>query len=252
MMFITSTQSHFKTSVTERNLSEKGKLYTVQSSPFIIFLYLCYALNVEGSKLITPTHPDPDKQDWQTKIIFSLVQKLTQVIAFNGSKCIQLSSKGHILHHLCTSWVSQSVLLQTENQFVVSDTKPDSCQRLCKNIHLLLASIKRAEKNMSHQKLFRHCIMSNYGNKTLQWNCVYTVFVECSFDNCQKMTWVPFIPQKMKPYLLLSKRMGRFPKQPIFSPLSDLASLVQQKRDYSWHLIRTFVDEAAFVEWWNN
>ena len=49
------------------------------------------------------------------------------------------------LHRMCLKkLVSQSMLLQTENQFVVSDTKPDSCQRLCKNIHLLLASIKES------------------------------------------------------------------------------------------------------------
>ena len=51
--------SYFKISVPEeRNLRKKGKLYTavLHCFPFIIFLYLCFALNVEGSKLITPTH----------------------------------------------------------------------------------------------------------------------------------------------------------------------------------------------------
>ena len=60
------------------------------------------------------------------------------------------------LHRMCLKkLVSQSMLLQTENQFVVSDTKPDSCQRLCKNIHLLLESIKESwEKHVTSEAFY--------------------------------------------------------------------------------------------------
>ena len=65
------------------------------------------------------------------------------------------------------------------------------------------------------------------------------------------MTWVPLQYQRHINFTTenvqyLSERED-FQNNLFSPPLSDLAFLVQQKRDYSWHLIRTFVDEAAFV-----
>ena len=75
-------------------------------------------------------------------------------------------------------WSSQqSVLLQTENQFVVSDTKSDSCQRLCKNIHLLLASIKRELRKTCHIIGFLHIVSCQIMVKIHSSDTVCTLFL---------------------------------------------------------------------------